>query len=114
MKQLNNNINEFDSFLKQHGVKLENHKSNDTTILNTYINRTHSVVSELHKKTQKDLKEAHEMMNENKKDLKKINSDVKSIVDDMDDINKFIKENEGKTEKASLKSKENKGKGQCK
>ena len=61
MKQLNNNINEFDSFLKQHGVKLENHKSNDTTILqsnlNTYINRTHSVVSELHKKTQKDLKE---------------------------------------------------------
>ena len=118
MKQLNNNINEFDSFLKQHGVKLENHKSNDTTILqsnlNTYINRTHSVVSELHKKTQNDLKEAHEMMNENKKDLKKINSDVKSIVDDMDDINKFIKENEGKTEKASSKSKENKGKGQCK
>ena len=61
MKKLTNNINEFDQFLKQNGVKIENHKSNDTKVLqsnlNTYINRTHSVVSELHKKIKKDLKE---------------------------------------------------------
>jgi len=66
-------------------------------------------VSEFHKKTQKDLKEAQEMMNENKKDLNKINSDVKRIVDYMDYIDKFIKENERKTVKVSLASKENIG-----